>query len=413
MTDSESATLERAPDRGARAAVRGARPRQVRKHGSRVVAWRYGPRDAAVHRLLALADLSGIAAALSISLLLIADQPQQFAWGLATLPLWIVLFKAYGLYDRDVKRISHGTVDELPYLFHAVLLGSLMLFAYFRLAPPADIDLGALFAFAGVAILTVAASRAVARRSAVATLGPERALLIGDGERIETLARKMRAHQEYGVEPVGKIYRLSSSGTGLASGGLPNLDLEEAISRDEIERVVVAHEEFGEDMLVQLLRRCRELGVNVSVLPRFFDALGPSVEVDDVEGVTVLGMSPPVLHPSSRCMKRAMDVAGATLLVTLAAPVLALIAIAIKLDSRGPVLFRQERVGRRGRRFRMAKFRTMVPDAEQRRDALLADSRDPDWLLLEDDPRVTGSAASSAPRASTSCPSSGTCSRAR
>jgi lipopolysaccharide/colanic/teichoic acid biosynthesis glycosyltransferase len=73
----------------------------------------------------------------------------------------------------------------------------------------------------------------------------------------------------------------------------------------------------------------------------------------------------------------------------LAAPLMALIAVAIKLDSRGPVFYRQERIGRGGRRFRLVKFRTMGQDAERRREALLAQSKDPGWLLLDHDPRIT------------------------
>src|SRR5919201_1735907 len=80
---------------------------------SQGVAHRYGERDVAVRRALALADAVAISAALAVS-----HHPRQFLWGLATLPVWIVVLKAYGLYDRDIKRISHGTVDDLPWIFH-------------------------------------------------------------------------------------------------------------------------------------------------------------------------------------------------------------------------------------------------------------------------------------------------------
>jgi lipopolysaccharide/colanic/teichoic acid biosynthesis glycosyltransferase len=88
-------------------------------------------------------------------------------------------------------------------------------------------------------------------------------------------------------------------------------------------------------------------------------------------------------------MKRALDVLGASLLLLLAAPLLPLIALAIKLDSRGPVFFRQLRVGRGGRRFRLVKFRTMVEGAEALTQELFRLSEDPHWLKLASDPRVT------------------------
>jgi lipopolysaccharide/colanic/teichoic acid biosynthesis glycosyltransferase len=125
------------------------------------------------------------------------------------------------------------------------------------------------------------------------------------------------------------------------------------------------------------------------VLPRLADVLGPAVEIDDVEGVTVLGVNPPWLPRSSRLVKRAMDLLIATTCMIVIAPLLGLLALAIKVDSRGPVLFAQERVGRRGLHFRLFKLRTMTTDAELRRADLIAQSSDPDWLKLDHDPRIT------------------------
>jgi lipopolysaccharide/colanic/teichoic acid biosynthesis glycosyltransferase len=96
-----------------------------------------------------------------------------------------------------------------------------------------------------------------------------------------------------------------------------------------------------------------------------------------------------VLPRSSRFLKRTMDIVGSITLLVLSAPLFAAIALAIKLDSRGPMLFRQERIGLWGRGFSLVKVRTMTVDAEERREALLAESKDPGWLHLDHDPRVT------------------------
>jgi lipopolysaccharide/colanic/teichoic acid biosynthesis glycosyltransferase len=113
------------------------------------------------------------------------------------------------------------------------------------------------------------------------------------------------------------------------------------------------------------------------------------VEVDDLHGVTVLGINPSVLSRSSRMAKRALDLVGVAIMGISAVPLVIAMAIAVKLDSPGPVFFRQERIGMGGRRFRLLKMRTMVLDAEARRDELLAHSKDPGWLHLEHDPRIT------------------------
>jgi exopolysaccharide biosynthesis polyprenyl glycosylphosphotransferase len=190
---------------------------------------------------------------------------------------------------------------------------------------------------------------------------------------------------------------LSSSGVRRngANGALPVLgsfrsrSLSTLLAKHEIDRVVVSHVDLDETQLLELVRRCRELSIKVSVLPQLFDAMGPSVEIDDVEGVTVLGIAPPVLSRSSRLLKRAMDVGGAATALFLLAPLLALVALAVKLDSPGSVFFRQERVGRRGRKFELIKFRTMEVGAYERQEELSALSKDRDWLLLDHDPRVT------------------------
>jgi exopolysaccharide biosynthesis polyprenyl glycosylphosphotransferase len=152
---------------------------------------------------------------------------------------------------------------------------------------------------------------------------------------------------------------------------------------------VICNTSVDEAALLELVHRCKELALKVSVLPQLFGAMGPSVEVDDVEGVTVLGINPPVLPKSSRFIKRSLDIFGSATMLVLLAPLIAVIGIAIKLGSRGPVFFRQPRVGQGGRSFNLVKFRTMTVDAEQRKADLLEQSTDPDWLKLESDPRVT------------------------
>ena len=147
--------------------------------------------------------------------------------------------------------------------------------------------------------------------------------------------------------------------------------------------------EVEDRVVLELLQETAPLGIKVSILPEYVDAMGPSVQVDNIEGVTVLGLPPLAIPRSSRIMKRTMDVVGASLGLLLFAPVMAIAAVAIKLDSRGPVLFRQPRIGKNARLFQLNKFRTMVADAEERHDELRALSEDRNWLKLDHDPRVT------------------------
>lgn len=103
----------------------------------------------------------------------------------------------------------------------------------------------------------------------------------------------------------------------------------------------------------------------------------------------ILTHDPPLLSRSDRIMKRLLDVVVASILLLVTLPLMLAMAIAIKMDSKGPVLFRQLRVGRDGKLFRLIKFRTMVPEAEAMASGLMEQSTDPNWLFLEEDPRVT------------------------
>jgi exopolysaccharide biosynthesis polyprenyl glycosylphosphotransferase len=153
--------------------------------------------------------------------------------------------------------------------------------------------------------------------------------------------------------------------------------------------VVISAEGIEDERLLDLICLCRKRGVRISALPSLAAMMGPSATIDHLEGITLIGMNQPSLARSSRVLKRAMDVVGALLLFFFTAPIWIPSAIAIKLDSPGPVLFWQERIGRGGKPFHVAKFRSMVSNAEQLREGLLADSRQAKWLDLEHDPRIT------------------------
>ncbi len=372
-----------------------------------VVAERYARRDWVLRRLLAVSDCVAIALALVLASVLQgrSDFVRFMAFGLLTLPAWLVLIRAYGLYDRDQKRINTSTIDDIPGIFHTVFIGTVLLWGYFRLLPVERFDLAELLTFAVSVGLLLLLGRAVVRKQ-MSLHGRRRAVVVGEGPAASLLVRKLAAHPEYGLIVVGSLRtsgRPSRRGNGVGAeqrgqhGGVedgnPVLgvadDVERVAGEHGVDRVIVTSEGMDENELIDVLRRCKRGGLPVSVLPQIFDVMGRSVEIDDVEGVTMLGLAPPVLSRSSRAQKRAMDLFGSVVCLILAAPVLVIIAIAIKLDSRGPVFFIQSRVGRGGEPLRVYKFRTMSRDAEAQRDKLAALSEDPNWLKLEADPRVT------------------------
>lgn len=335
-------------------------------------------------RALAVGDATGIACSLALALALTGVQsyPAELAWACVSIAGWFVLFSAYGLYERQEKRISHSTVDDIPQLFHAVILGALALWPFLDFGPSGRVKASTIYIFAASALVAVVFGRVVARSISRRVFPAERVLILGKEELSETLVRKMRAHPEYGLDPVAIV-------SGSLAEACEVADLKQLSEVHRIDRIILADTGADTDELLKLLSASRQLLLNVSIVPTVFEAMGPAIQVGDLEGVTVLGLNPPVLPRSARNVKRAIDLLGASSILLLSLPLLLLIAIAIKLDSPGPVLFAQRRVGKSGRIFRMVKFRTMIDGAERLRDQLINLSADPHWVMLERDPRIT------------------------
>jgi lipopolysaccharide/colanic/teichoic acid biosynthesis glycosyltransferase/uncharacterized membrane protein YgcG len=417
----------------------------------RAVAFGYGRRDYVIRRLLAVADSISVVIALIATVIISPRVTSQdhLLLGLATVPVWFTILTAYGLYNRDIKRISHSTVDDLPWIMHAMLVGCLLTWLYFKALPVPKLEFPDILLLATIASVSIVALRSLTRRLATYVLGSERVLFVGEGQPADILVRKMSAHPEYGLEPVGIVPFPSRSapltnghngnghngnghsgngdsgngdsgnghsGNGHSGNGLDvsalngnGLNgnghngnghaapedlhsfsrLDALLLRYRPDRLVLCDASADEQELLALVHRCKELALKVSVLPQLFSAMGPSVEVDDVEGVTVLGINPPVLPRTSRYLKRSLDVLVSATALLLAAPLLVLIAVAIKVESRGPVFFKQRRIGRGGRPLQVVKFRTMVVDAERQTQELMAGSQESGWLKLEHDPRIT------------------------
>jgi exopolysaccharide biosynthesis polyprenyl glycosylphosphotransferase len=160
-----------------------------------------------------------------------------------------------------------------------------------------------------------------------------------------------------------------------------------------VERVIVAFPDASRVDTVETARTLNEIGVHVDVVPHVFEVVDPHVQLHAAEGLTLMGLPPTRWPRSSLILKRALDVSLASIGLVVLMPLFVAIAVAIKLDSRGPVFFRQVRIGAGGRPFRMLKFRTMVADADDRKPAFAHLNKhangDPRMFKIHDDPRVT------------------------
>jgi exopolysaccharide biosynthesis polyprenyl glycosylphosphotransferase len=286
-----------------------------------------------------------------------------------------------GLYDRDETLLRKTTLDEAPKLFQLATLCALVAWLTGGLLVRGALDRHeALFlwlALAGGLILARAVSRAVALRIAPG----ERCLFIGDEVSAETIRSKLTGHGGVKAEVVAHLDldKVASWSTDSFSE-VRLAEIRDLARTLDVHRAIIAPRSVDGGEMLNL----------VSVLPRLLEVVGSSVEFDDLHGVTVMGVRRFELTRSSAAFKRAFDLLGASLGLLAVSPLLIVMAIAVKLDSRGPVFFGQQRVGRHGQRFRMLKFRTMVPDAEAMKESLRDRNEAKEGLFkIAKDPRVT------------------------
>jgi exopolysaccharide biosynthesis polyprenyl glycosylphosphotransferase len=350
-------------------------------------------RDYWMRRFLVGADLLALfAGLLSWAVQGITHLSAHIFWGLLTLPVWIMLFNAYGLYAAGIRRVGYATVDDIPAMAHAFLVGAVAMWLYFQVTLAGKLVFSALLSFVGVAFVMSLGLRVLTRKRALRGLGAERVVFVGSGPMTPILVRQLLAQSRHGLQPLGVFTRPENERWPLPLpelGDLADVDPGEVLQAQSIDRVIVSAEGIEDDALLDLIGVCRQSAIKVSALPSLSAMMGSAATIDQLEGITLIGVNMPGLARSERLFKRVTDIVGAGFLLLLTAPLWPVIALAIKLDSPGPVFFRQKRIGRSGAPFPLLKFRSMISDAETRRAALLADSRQSAWLDLEHDPRIT------------------------
>jgi len=341
--------------------------------------------DRRYRRVLAVADVTASFFSLVICIALLGAGSDQIPVGvIAGLPLVVVVSKLLGLYDRDELVLHKSTLEEAPKLFQAATLFSLVL--WIAAAPLKLGDLGGdqVLGLWIMLFLSLLGGRVLARGITRHTSPPERCLLLGDPEACNRARVKINGSHSVNAQVVAAI-----TSARISEEAVPVHELAAVAAAEDIQRVIIAPRSTDHGDVLDLVRAVKSVGLNVSVLPRLLEIVGSSVVVDDVDGLRILGVQRFGLTRSSWMVKRAFDVACSAAGLVLTAPLLAICALAIKLDSRGPVLFRQSRIGRDDESFGMVKLRTMVEDAELRKADLL-DLNEADGLFkIADDPRIT------------------------
>jgi len=323
---------------------------------------------------------------------IIAPTAAQIAFGVFATLLWPAMLAAYGLYERQTRAIAPTSLDDVPALFHALLAGSLVLLvlnqgvkklADWFVYSPLEAAM-----FLGFALVLIPLGRTFVRSFVLPqVLRPRRALIVGAGLDGRIVKRKLEQHPEYGLQVIGFV----DDERGPEVLGTP-ADLPRMIDTLEVDWVVVAAEAEPTNEMLDLMRAVRRPDVHLSIVPSYSELFTSNATIEELDGIPVVSLPPMRFSRSVRTLKRIIDFTAASAGLIVLSPLLAISAIAIKLDTPGPVFFRQKRHGRGGSEFEILKFRSMVADAEAQRMAMAElnemEGSGPLFKMAKD-PRVT------------------------
>jgi exopolysaccharide biosynthesis polyprenyl glycosylphosphotransferase len=348
-------------------------------------------RDAMFRRMLLAGDVLAVVGAFALAIGLSGGRLQLGRVCLAGLPLVVLGAKVFGLYDRDEAVIRKTTLDEVPKLFQVATLCALLAWlaegplGYGQLTREDVLCLW--IALAVFLVVGRVGARAVALRSAPV----ERCLFVGSAASEETIRSRMINHGGVRAEIVAHVDLDDIAPWSTDAFSHDKLrEIRDLAGTLDVHRAIVAPSSTEGREMLDLVRTLKAVGIRVSVVPQLLQVIGSSVEFDDLHGVTLMGVRRFDLTRSSALVKRVFDFVGASLGLLAVSPLMIAIAIAIKLDSKGPVFFRQARVGRGEQHFDLFKFRTMVPDAEALKHSLVDLNEAQEGLFkIAEDPRVT------------------------
>jgi len=311
----------------------------------------------------------------------------------AFIAMWIAVLWLHGMYRSRARWTIRSDVATVLRATLVQLVATLSLLWIFKLPDVSRLLLGVVFPLLALAAIGI---RVVVRKILVLARDHGRnvryLLVLGAGPRAKAFADLIEGHAELGLVIVGHLKADASDIGGALNAPLLGMidDLEQVLHTRIVDEVAICLPFSMEEMIEQVALLCEQEGKVVRIPVAPMGRLLSTGLVESIDGVGVFSMANGPDRAIGLALKRVVDVVGAAVLMVVLAPVAAVLAVAIKLDSPGPVLFRQERVGLHGRTFKVVKFRSMCSGAEEQQAELQAHNEiNGHAFKLADDPRIT------------------------
>lgn len=320
---------------------------------------------------------------------------------------WMVLFLFFGLYRPWYVR---APFDEIVTILKTLGVGTILLSLFMWWDPfphspsPSTNDPRLL----GIAYWTVTALFCIGIRSLIrygqrrlleSGVGTRPSIVIGDPEKARDLAARVAHYPRLGYDVIGFVHaspngkalpnsirieqRPKRKATEVHHHDIPLLgttkDLETVIDRHGVKEVLIALGTDEHEKLIEVIARASKSNAGLKIVPDLYDIVSGQARAREIYGFPLIDVNPVLLRPWEAAAKRTLDISVSLLMTLIGSPILLATAVAVKLSSRGPVIYSQDRVGKEGKHFRIYKFRSMFLNAE---------TAGPQWAS-KNDPRVT------------------------
>lgn len=298
---------------------------------------------------------------------------------------WLLLFFFFGLYR---SWYAHSRFDEFATLFKAVTFGTLVLFFIVFVddtATRSPIHSRLLIVLYWLLLLVVVgagrmAVRSFQRRLLEAGIGVRNSLIVGWSDKARELYDMVKKYPALGYRVIGFIRTDGSRGFGEYQG-IPILGsietIQKTIAEYDVREVLIALESGEHNKLLHVIERCDSQQIGLKIVPDLYDIISGQARTNQIYGFPLIEIMPQLMPAWEKSAKRLIDIVVSLLILLLSLPFSILIAILIKLESKGPVFYVQRRVGKDGKEFKILKFRSMYHEAEKHSGPVWANRRDP------------------------------------
>jgi len=308
--------------------------------------------------------------------------------------LWLAIFKLMGIYEEKKTAVL---IDEIALLFISVSIAAFTLLGFLFLNRGLWFSRLVIVNAWAVSLVLLSLERSLkvgARRFFFSRgIGSQRVLILGAGDMGQTLALKLKMDKSLGGIPVGFLDD-DPAKLNLNYYGVPVLaslaKVKDIIERQRIDEVIFASTRIPYQNILDIITECEVLKVSFKIVPGILEIIASRVNIEEVGGIPLLSVSEIGLKGFKAFLKRTVDLLASSALLILLSPFFTMFAVLVKLDSKGPVFFGQDRVGKDGKIFKMYKFRSMIEGAEEILPEIEELSETEGYIFkIKEDPRLT------------------------